>query len=85
MIQLSLSINLQRHYAAKCYSCPLQRRVYSGSHSDAVQHYIAKAVGARHCRALTGIPHGNENRYIYFRHFVLGHFAASINIVYKKG
>ncbi|AUB37389.1 hypothetical protein COO91_03334 [Nostoc flagelliforme CCNUN1] len=26
-----------------------------------------------------------NERYIYFRHFVLGHFAASINIVYKKG
>ncbi|QFS45261.1 hypothetical protein [Nostoc sphaeroides] len=25
---------------------------------------ISQGVGARHCRALTGIPHGNENRYI---------------------
>jgi hypothetical protein len=24
----------------------------------------SQGVGARHCRALTGIPHGNENRYI---------------------
>ncbi|MEH2283320.1 MAG: hypothetical protein V7K90_18640 [Nostoc sp.] len=38
--------------------------VYSGSHSDAVQHYIT-SVGARHCRAPTGVPHVNENRYIF--------------------
>ncbi|WP_335107904.1 hypothetical protein [Nostoc sp.] len=35
---------------------------YSGSHSDAVQHLL-RGVGARQCRAPTGVPHVNENRY----------------------
>ncbi|WP_335102233.1 hypothetical protein [Nostoc sp.] len=35
---------------------------YSVSHSDAVQH-LSRGVGARHCRAPTGVPHANEKRY----------------------
>ena len=37
--------------------------VYSGSHSDVVQGYIAKCRGTA-CRAPTDVPHVNENRYI---------------------
>ncbi|MEH2281370.1 MAG: transposase [Nostoc sp.] len=35
---------------------------YSVSHSDAVQH-LSRGVGARQCRAPTGVPHANEKRY----------------------
>ncbi|WP_158680515.1 hypothetical protein [Nostoc sp. 'Lobaria pulmonaria (5183) cyanobiont'] len=30
---------------------------------------ILRGVGARQCRAPTGVPHGNENRYMSYRFF----------------